>query len=83
MRVGRARGAARADAFNRWRAPPPALLPRAIGADTARIANYRKAYTTLDPEGEDSDKSFIQSMGLGKTFFVSRPQGVLEMRIVR
>ena len=48
-----------------------------------RIEQYRKAYTTLDPEGEDRDKSFIQIMDLGKRFFVSRPQGVLEMRIVR
>ena len=48
-----------------------------------RIEHYRTVYETLDPDGVEKDDSFIQIKDLGRRFFVSRPQGILPMRIVR
>ena len=36
------------------------------------IEYYKKRYSTLDPEGEDKDQSFIKIMDLGRRFQASR-----------
>lgn len=60
---------------------PPSLSR--IDCASFRIDYYRSVYETLDPDGAEKDESFIQIKDLGRRFFVSRPKGILTMRIVR